>query len=362
VHGKLTALNGGLKPMLRGLPCLALMCAVSLTIATAAANGTAINPAAAGTIDSHSGDAAKIRDKALLAFEHDLVSVLAPRADALPLLGAALLARPLVNQPKSNSFHSLIVRAAQADGADAAISWVRLADCDAKADACPNAAALEQLVTQAPDNAAVWMLKLGEDTHNMKPDAARADLAQAAAAKFYDDYTGTSLKALAGSVGVLPPPADTFDPNSAAGAAGVQAVLVYGLAGTQPQPGLQVTAKLCESAGGDASIKADCLKLGKILEWGSSPLGRSLGLHLREVLADDPTQQEDARHARLNLIWQVQSFAQLAVRAQGDKATAQHLVALARSGGTEMSLLLAALRDNHIPADAPAGWQPQSQG
>jgi hypothetical protein len=33
---------------------------------------------------------------------------------------------------------------------------------------------------------------------------------------------------------------------------------------------------------------------------------------------------------------------------------------LARSGGTEMSLLLAALRDNNIPTDAPADWKPQS--
>ncbi|HEY8681880.1 MAG TPA: hypothetical protein VIM06_01805, partial [Rhodanobacter sp.] len=298
-------------------------------------------------------------DKALLAFQRDLVSVLAPRADALPLLGAALLARPLVNPPKTSSFHVLIDRATQADGDDAAVSWVRLADCDQKAAACPNAAALDQLLTQAPDNAAVWLLKLGVDTRDMKPDAAREDLAKAAAAKSYDDYLGTSLKALASSVGVLPPPAEVLASANAAGAAGIQAVLVYGLASTQPQPSLPVTAKLCENAGADASIKTDCLKLAKVLEWGSSPLARSLGLHLREVLADDPAQQEDARHSRISLIWQVQSFAQLAARAQGDKVMAAHLVALARNGGTEMSVLLAALRDNQIPTDAPAGWTPQ---
>jgi hypothetical protein len=42
-----------------------------------------------------------------------------------------------------------------------------------------------------------------------------------------------------------------------------------------------------------------------------------------------------------------------------DPALAQHLLGLARSGGTEMSLLLSALRDAGIPAQAPAGWQPQ---
>lgn len=345
---------------MRGLPYLALACALSLAAAPAYAAKTADNPAAASKTASHVTAAARARDKAQLAYQRDLVSVLAPRADPLPLLAAALLARPLVNQPKYNSFHSLIGRAVEAEGADAAISWSQLADCDAKADACPDTAALDRLVTQAPDNAAVWLLKLGEDTRNMQPDAAREDLTKAADAKLYDDYTGTALKALSNSIGVLPPPAATLDPANAAGAAGMQAVLVYGLAGTQPQPSLQVVAKLCASAGTDDSIKADCLKLGKILEWGSSALSRSLGLHLREVLADDPAQQEDARHARLNLIWQVQNFAQLSGRAQADKALAQHLLALARSGGTEMSLLLAALRDYSIPTDAPADWKPHA--
>ncbi len=154
---------------------------------------------------------------------------------------------------------------------------MQLADCDAEADACPNPAALERLLAQAPDNAAVWLLKLGSDARTMKQDAARDDLAKAAAAKLYDDYTGISLKALASSVGVLPPPADTLDPAHAGGAVGMQAVLVFGLAGSQPQPSLPLIAKLCENAGDDASIKADCLKLGKTLEWGSSPLARSLG-------------------------------------------------------------------------------------
>jgi len=344
--------------MLRGLRHLTLTCALSLVLTPVFAAPSGALPDVTGKTDSPANETAAARDKALLGLQRDLVSVLALRADALPLLGAALFARPLVNQPKFNSFHALIERAAHADDAGPAVSWVRLADCDAKADACPNTAALDQLVAQAPDNAAVWLLKLGADTRNMKPDAARADLASAAAAKLYDDYTGTSLKALADAVSVLPPPADTLDPAHAAGAMGVQEVLVFGLASAQPRPALPVTAKLCEDAGGDASIKADCLKLGKVLEWGSSPLARSLGLHLREVLADDPAQQQDARHARLNLIWQVQSFAQLSTRAQGDQALAHHLLLLAIHGGTEMSLMLAALRDNNLPIDAPADWKP----
>lgn len=340
--------------MMRGLHCLVLTCALSLAVAPAFASKTA-----AGKSHGTPDKAAQARDKAQLAFQRDLVSVLAPGGDPLRLLGAALLARPLFNQTPSNSFHRLIERAAQAEGAGAAAYWMQLADCDANADACPNGEALQHLLGQAPDNAAVWLLKLGADARAMRQDAAREDLAKAAAAKLYDDYAGTSLQALATSVGVLPPPADTLDPAHPGGAVGMQTVLVYGLAGTQPQPGLQLIAKLCENAGEDASIKADCLALGKTLEWGSSPLARSLGLHLREVLADDPTQQQEAKAARRNLVWQVQSFTQLLARAPDDAALAQRLLALARSGGTEMSLQLAALRDNGIPAEAPADWQPR---
>ena len=340
--------------MMRGMRYFILSCALSLLASPAMAA-----KAPASTKPAESAKALKARDKAQLAFQRDLVSVLAPRADAMPLLGAALLARPLVNQPPNNSFHALIKRAAYAEGANAPVSWVRLADCDSAADACPNPAALEQLLTQAPDNAAVWLLKLGVDARDMKQDATREDLRKAAAAKMYDDYTGSSLKALANVVGVLPPPAGTFNPASKGGPVGMQTVLVFGIGATQPQPGLQLIAKLCENSAEDASIKSDCQQLGKVLEWSSSPLARSLGLHLREVLSDDPTQQQGAKDERRNLIWQVQNFGQLLTRALDDATLAQHLLALARNGGSEMSLELAALRDNNIPTEAPVGWQPR---
>lgn len=340
---------------MRGMRCLALSLACLMLATPAWAGKTPTDQKVRTTPDK----AARARDKAQLAFQRDLVSVLAPRADAMPLLGAALLARPLFNQPPSNSFHALIKRAAQADGSGPAVSWVRLADCDVKAETCPNADALDALLKQAPDNAAVWLVKLGVDARDRKEDAAREDLHQAAAAKLYDDYAGTSLKALADSVGVLPPPAGTYDPAHAAGAVGMQTVLIFGLASMQPQPSLQLVAKLCENAGKDDSIKADCLSLGKLLEWGSSPLARSLGLHLCEVLADDPTQQQQAKDARRTLIWQVQNFNELLTRVQDDSTLARHLLSLARNGGTEMSLQLAALRDDNIAVDPPADWQPR---
>ena len=111
---------------------------------------------------------------------------------------------------------------------------------------------------------------------------------------------------------------------------------------------------MCADGKSDAALKVQCLKLAHVLEWGSSPLARSLGLHLRHVLSDDPSEREATAQARTNLVWQVQQFAQLSAHAPDDRALAQHLLALARNGGTEMSLMLAALRDAGIPTDAPA--------
>jgi hypothetical protein len=338
----------GWRPLALTLACLAAVSAPAMASPQAKAP-----PGAASTADT--------RTKALASFQADLVSVLAPSADAQRLLAAALMARPLPNQAKIVSFHALITRAAQGDGAGPAVTWARLADCnpDARGD-CPNNDAVNQLTQQAPDNAAVWLLKLSQDASASKKDDARQDLAKAAGAKLYDDYNGIGLKALASTVSTLPPPNATLDPNASAGAEGVQTLIVFGNAAGMPQPALRDTAVFCEqNAPKDASIKDDCLKLGKLLEWGSSPLARSLGLHLREVLNPDPAQQQDAQNARRNLIWQVQNFAGLSLRAQNNKAQAQHLLALARSGGTQMSLVLAALHDDGIPTDAPADWQPQ---
>lgn len=334
-----------------------------LALLLAAASGSALAAKTPAKAPAKAPDAQQAAYRqALLQYQKDLVSVSAPQADPIPLMGAALLARPLQDQPEFNSYHSLIDRAAAASGAGPEVSWVRLSDCDSKASDCPNADALAKLLEQAPDNAAVWMLKLGTDLRDGKNDDARQDLAKAAAAKIYDDYTGATLKALSGAVTLLPPPNNVVGPLSAMNGADVQLTLVFGLAEGQPQPALQATSRLCEDNADKPTVKADCLKLGKLLEWGSSPLSRSLGLHLREVLNDDASQQEDAKRLRRNLVWQVQGFSQLSLRAKSDTAIAQHLLKLARSGGTQMSLVLTALHDFNMPVDAPADWDPGQAG
>jgi len=304
---------------------------------------------------------AQARIKALMQYQKDLVSVLALRGDAEHLLGAALLARPLPDQSQGLTYHDLITRAAKAPHAGPGVTWAQLADCDAQADACPNADVFAQLQKQAPGNAAVWMLAM--DVAAIKKDDAgvRAALAKAAAAKSYDDYFGIELQGLAMSVGTLPPLPDTTagaqqgDPSTALG---VELLIAFGIANQQPRPSLEPVLQLCsaESAAKDDALKGDCLKAAHLLQWGSSPMGRAVGLHIQGELDPDAKAATD-KQAR-DLAWQMQSYGVLGIKAMNDDKIAQPLLDAARSGGTELSLVLSTLRSNGVATEAPADWQP----
>lgn len=301
------------------------------------------------------------RINALMQYQKDLVSVLALRGDAAHLLGAALLARPLPDQPEGLSYHDLIARAAKAPDAGPGVAWAQLADCDAQANACPDADAFARLQKQAAGNAAVWMLAMDLDAGKGDSKAVRADLAKAAAANAYDDYFGIALQGVAQSVGTLPPLPDTMagaQQGDPATAAGVELLITFGVANQQPRPSLQPLLQLCggDSVSRDDALKGDCLKAAHDLEWGSSPVGRAVGLHIRGEL--DPSAKADAQKQARDLAWQMQNYGAIGVKALTDDKLAQSLLDAARTGGTELSLVLSTLRANGIPTEAPADWQP----
>lgn len=301
------------------------------------------------------------RIMALMQYQKDLVSVLALRGDAKHLLGAALLARPLPDQSQGLTYHDLITRAAKAADADPAVTWAQLADCDIKAGACPDADAFARLEKQAPGNAAVWMLAMDLAAIKKDDGGVRTALAKAAAAKTYDDYFGNELQGVALSVGTLPPLPDTMagaqqgDPTTALG---VELLIAFGITNQQPRPSLQPVLQLCsaDSAAKDGALKGDCLKAAHLLQWGSSPIGRAVGLHIQGVLdpAAKPANDKQAR----DLAWQMQNYGALGLKAMSDDKIARPLLEAARSGGTELSLVLSTLRGNGIPTEAPADWQP----
>ena len=307
---------------------------------------------AARATDNHA-----TRVQARRSFQHDLVTLLALRSQAQPLLGAALLARTRMDEGGPLGFHRLITRAAAAPGAGPAQQWARLSDCNPDAGNCPNPDALHVLLQMAPDNAAVWLLRMGEAVSRGNDTTAEIALEQAAKADYYDDYTGRSLQALANAVALLPPPPAALSGpgDHATRVAALQVVITFGIGNAQPMPGFHLVAAHCRPGAvrDNRRRRRICLQLAHVLVWGSSPLARSLGLHLRATLSDDAATRKQAEADMRDLAWQVRQFALLQVQARTNLDVAQRLLMLARQGGTEMAQMLAALRAFSIPEQAP---------
>jgi hypothetical protein len=304
------------------------------------------------------------RVDAIHQYQRDVVNVAALRADPGYLMGAALLTRGFKNQIDALSFNALSARASGASGAGPATWWLRLGLCSDKAD-CPNAEAYANLKKSAANNAAVWLVALDLAAADQDSKAEQAALAKAAAATVYDDYYGKALAGAAKALQVLPPLADTMDgahDGQPDNPAGVRVLVALTGTGNYPRPNLEPVLQLCDpkADGMDAARKAKCLELAKTLQWGSSPVARAAGLHLQGTLDPDSKTQSD--EATRDLAWQIQQYSALLQHALGDPTLAAQWLANARNGGTELSLVLATLRDNHIATEAPASFQPAAAG
>jgi hypothetical protein len=324
-----------------------------------APSDTSASPAA-----PHLSAADRKRVKAIQQYQHDLVSVTALRADPDYLLGAAILAKPFQHQTPGLDFASLSERAASATGAGAAAAWSRLGLCKDKAD-CPNAKAFDSLKKNAADNAAVWLVALDFALANHDAKAEHAAFAKAAAAQAYDDYFGKALAAVARAVTVLPPLTETTQgahDGQPDNPSGVRVLVAVMSTRAHPRPDLGPLLQLCDpgDAAKHAERKADCLKLAHTLQWGSSPIARAAGLHIQGEL--DPAAKTRTDAAARNLAWQVQQYSGLLQHALVDQKLAAGWLATARNGGTELSLILATLRANHVATEAPAGFTPPTAG
>lgn len=300
------------------------------------------------------------RIEAIQQYQHDLVNVVALRADADYLLGAAILARPFQNQMQGLDFDSLSQRAAAATGAGPATRWARLGECKTKDD-CPNADAFAYLKTHAADNAAVWIVAMDVAARNKDGKAERAALKKAAAAQTYDDYYGKALAGVAKATAVLPPLADTTQgahDGQPDNPDGVRVLVAVMNSQSHIRPQFGPLDEMCDkdAASKHPGSKADCLKLAHTLQWGSSPIARAVGLHIQGEL--DPAEKAHTDMENRNLAWQVQQYSGLLQRALTDPSLASQWLSAARNGGSELSLILATLRANNIPTDAPADAAP----
>jgi hypothetical protein len=319
-------------------------------------------PASAPATAASSGSASDLppahrkRGAAIQQYQHDLVTVVALRAEPDYLLGAAILARPFGDSSAGLDFDNLSARAAAAPGAGPAEHWVRLMACKDEED-CPNRDALAWLEKHAADNAAVWVVAM--DAAALKDDAKaeHAALVKAAAAELYDDYYGKALAATATAVAVLPPLPDTMagahdgQPDNPEG---VRVLVSVNATQASPRPDLGPVVKSCEpdAVGKHEDTRQACLKLAHTLQWGSSPVARAAGLHIQAQLEPgaDTANQQSAR----DLAWQVHQYSALLQRSLTDPTRASRWLTAARNGGTELSLILATLRANNVPLNAPA--------
>lgn len=339
---------------------LSIFVAASLLFASGATMAT---PAGQQATEAASAAATKLspadqkRVEAIQQYQHDLVNVVALRADPEYLLGAAILARPFQNQTPGLDFDSLSQRAASATGAGPAVHWARLGACKTKDD-CPNADAFAWLRKNVADNAAVWVVVMDIAARNKDGKAEHAALRHAAAAQTYDDYYGKALAGIAKATAILPPLADTTQgahDGQPDNPDGVRVLVAVMNSQSHIRPQFGPLEDLCskDAAAKHASVKTDCLKLAHALQWGSSPTARAVGLHIQGEL--DPAEKAHTDMENRNLAWQVQQYSGLLQRALTDPSLASQWLSAARNGGTELSLILATLRASNIPTDAPAG-------
>lgn len=334
-----------------------LFAAHALAIAPPAGGSTTAPPAAASSAAGPKlSPADQKRVTAIQQYQHDLVTVVALRAEPDYLLGAAILAKPFNNQTPGLDFDTLSQRAESAPGAGPAVHWQRLVACKTKAD-CPNSDAIAWLEKNAAGNAAVWIVKMDVAAGDKDAGAERAALAKAAAAQTYDDYYGKTLAGIANAVAVLPPLPDTTkgahdgQPDNPEG---VRVLVAVNAAQALPRPDLDPVVALCakDAVAAHKHRREQCLKLAHTLQWGSSPIARAAGLHIQGEL--EPADKAQVDQASRNLQWQVQQYSHLLQRSLTDARLASQWLATARNGGTELSLVLATLRANGIPLEAPA--------
>lgn len=296
------------------------------------------------------------RIAAIQHYQHDLITVVVLRAEPDYLLGAAILAKPFNDPTPGLDFDALSKRAAAAPDAGPATRWERLAVCKTKTD-CPNAKAFGYLKKHAADNAAVWLVDLDLAAAKKDNKAEHAALQKAAAAGSYDDYYGNALAGVAKAVEVLPPLPDTTQgahDGQPDNANGVRVLVAVNATQAHPRPDLDPLVALCDkdAVAKDKETRQACLKLAHTLQWGSSPIARAAGLHIQQQLK--PGDKARAEQSTRDLAWQVHQYSALLQRSLTDPTQASRWLAAASNGGTELSLILATLRANQIPLDAPA--------
>lgn len=296
-------------------------------------------------------------------FHHDEINLLALRADAAPLLSAALMAIPDTedkNRPAALKTPALLVRAQKFGADDPLVWWVTAGvQCHGAKQACPDTETLQQLERTDAQNAAVWAIALAHAQQAKDEATARAALTSAAQAAQYDDHFGALVAMVDAAADILPVSEDILRASGQGGVSSEGYKLTYaaGIAANLPQPGLRTIVETCKGAANDAMLAADCVAVAQKIADCGSLITRGQGIRLLAELAPPGTQRDGADARTRTQAWLTQRIGELGERLATDsRLTRIYRDALARRG-QEIDAIQAVLSNQGVALEPPADWK-----
>ena len=302
-------------------------------------------------------------EQLLAQFHHDEINMLALRADAAPLLAAALMATPDADdksRPAALKTPALLARA-QKFGADDPLLWWATAgvQCHAAKKACPDTETLQQLEKTDAQNAAVWAVALAHAQQAQDDAVARAALTSAAQAAQYDDHFGALIAMIDTAAGVLPVGEEILRASGQGGVSpeGYKLTYAAGVAASLPQPGLRAIVETCKGAANDAALAADCVAVAQKIADCGSLITRGQGIALLAELSPSGAQRDGAVARARTQAWLTQRIGELGERLAVDaRLTRIYRDALARRG-QEIDAVQAVLSNQGVALEPPADWK-----
>lgn len=301
--------------------------------------------------------AAAAEQQAFDQYRHDLINLLALRAEPDLLIAAAELAYPdSENKKRPPALKSpALLKRAQKFGPDSPLVWwvSTFLECAPKAAACPHEAAarLQQI---DGDNVAAWL-----PTLHAEKDAgrARALIASMAQAKQFNDFWSPSVLAVYRALQILAVPDDVLSQGLNVTAARLNFATSVG-GGFMPN--FQRLGEICTGADvqQDADLAADCLAVARTLESGGTFRSQAVGFGIESSLLPAGTARDVARARQRAGIWQKERFLELSARFPREQSLAQAYADTLQEQPDELATVTAFLRSQHVPTDPPPGWQP----
>jgi len=302
-------------------------------------------------------------EQLLAQFHHDEINLLALRADAAPLLSAALMATPDTDdksRPAALKTPALLVRAQKFGAEDPLVWWVTAGvQCHGAKQACPDTETLQQLEKTDAQNAAVWAIALAHAQQAKDDVTARAALTSAAQAAHYDDHFGALIAMVNAAADILPVSEDILRASGqgSVSAEGFKLTYAAGVAASLPQPGLRALVETCKGAANDATLAADCVAVAQKIAACGSLITRGYGISLLAELAPSGTQRDGANARARTQAWLTQRIGELGERLATDtRLTRVYRDALARRG-QEIDAVQAVLSNQGVALEPPADWK-----